>query len=52
MFPVGAADLDQDGESEWLFKLSTGHGDGYRLFYDGLVRKVDALWPPYQERVR
>jgi hypothetical protein len=45
MFPVGAADLDGDGKSEWVFKISNGgRGDGYALFSDNFSKRTSALW--------
>jgi hypothetical protein len=45
LYPVGAADLDGDGKSEWVFKLTwRGQGDGYRLFYGSFSGEMDTYW--------
>jgi hypothetical protein len=45
MTPVGAADLDGDGSSEWVFNIILSNDtNGYRLFHEGLTEKVDMIW--------
>ena len=45
MTPIDAADLDNDGHSEWVFLTSRGEdGDGYEMFYDDFDKKASFQW--------
>ena len=45
MQPIGAADLDNSGQSEWIFQTSRGEDrDGYELFYDDFSKRVSFSW--------
>jgi len=42
--PMEAADLDQTGQSDWLFQNTGYDKDGYVLLYDGLTKAVTFSW--------
>lgn len=45
MTPIGAADLDDNGHSEWIFQTARGeHEDGYELLYDDFAKKSSFHW--------
>jgi hypothetical protein len=45
MTPIDAADLDDDGHSEWVFLTSRGEDwDGYEIFYDDFDKKASFQW--------
>jgi hypothetical protein len=45
MTPIDAADLDNGGKSEWIFKTFRAEDeDGYVLFYDDFSRKASFQW--------
>lgn len=45
MMPLDAADLDNDGVSEWVFHTSRGEDEeGYELFYGDFSKKAYFYW--------